>query len=105
MKRLFFALTGILFLAITSAAHASVACSAIPSADGTDRIYLYYDPSDISEIMREISQDDLVLYPDAEMAPKQVEGWVWMRYDDTQEDIWQGGVFGWVKVENIADCG
>ena len=82
------------FLAMTSSAQATVACSVLASAGGVESARLYSDPDAASEILRDIPLDDLVLYPDVERAPQQIEGWVWVRHDITQEAIWQAGLYG-----------
>jgi len=68
-------------------------------------VNLYSDPDDTSKVLRKIPLGDLVLYPQEDLAPTQAEGWVWVRHDLHQEAIWQSGIYGWVLVENISDCG
>jgi len=93
------------FLAMASAAHATIGCSVISGVDGAVSVHLYQDPDTGSEVLREIPLSDLVLYPQEEFAPTQAEGWVWVRHDITQESIWQSGIYGWLRIENILDCG
>ncbi|AVX04982.1 hypothetical protein MXMO3_02470 [Maritalea myrionectae] len=94
-----------LFLAMPSAAHATEACAITSNIEGATGVTLYAAPDDTSQVIREIPLDDLVLYPNEELAPAQHEGWVWVRHDTTQEDIWQCGEYGWVRIENLTDCG
>lgn len=93
------------FLAMTSAAHATIGCSAVSNVAGAAGVNLYHGPDDASGIMREIPLGDIVQYPQADLAPTQAEGWVWVRHDITQEVIWQSGIYGWMRIENISDCG
>lgn len=86
-------------LYMTSPALATVGCSVSAGAK------LYSDPDNTSKILREIPPSDLVLYPDEDLAPAKANGWVWVRHDLTQEAIWQSGIYGWMMVENISDCG
>ena len=77
-----------ILLAMTSAAHATVGCTVASLEVGAERANLYYDPDDASKVIREIPLGDIVRYLDEELAPVEVEGWVWVRHDITQEDIW-----------------
>lgn len=95
----------LIYFAVTSAAHATVACKVISSTAGAKNANLYSDPDDVSEIIREIPLGDLVRYPDDDLAPIHADGWIWVRHDITQENIWQSGIYGWMKPENTTDCG
>jgi len=90
---------------MTSPALATVGCSVSSEAIASKSVSLYSDPVDTSKVIREIPLGDIVLYPQADLAPAQADGWVWVRHDISQEEIWQSGVYGWVMVENISDCG
>ncbi|WP_085907521.1 hypothetical protein [Kiloniella majae] len=95
-----------IFLAITSPAHATVGCTVTSSTAEAEIANLYHAPNETSEIIREIPQGDIVLYPAQELAPMQVDDWAWVRHDITQEDIWTSGIYGWMKSENISEhCG
>lgn len=94
-----------LFFAMASAAQATVGCSVISDVAGVEYVDLYSEPDDSAAITREIPLGDLVLYPADDLAPQELEGWVWVRHDATQESIWQSGEYGWMKSENISDCG
>ena len=76
----------LIYFAVTSAAHATVACKVISSTAGAKNANLYSDPDDV-------------------LAPIHADGWIWVRHDITQEDIWQSGIYGWMKPENTTDCG
>jgi hypothetical protein len=104
-RSFFWAVSVFIFFSITSAAQATIACSVVSDEAEVESVNLYSDPDPTSGIVREIPVDDLVMYPESTLAPKQTEGWVWVRHDSTQEDIWQCGVYGWIKIENISDCG
>lgn len=105
MRRFYSALSACFFFALASAAQATEACAVIAvSADATG-VSLYAIPDDTSEIIRDVPLDDLVLYPNEDLAPGQYEGWVWVRHDATQEDIWQCGEYGWMRLEHLTDCG
>lgn len=93
------------FLAMTSVANATIGCAVTTNAAGTESANLYFDPDDASGIMRVIPLGDIVQYPEQDLAPTQADGWVWVRHDITQETLWQSGIFGWMRVENITDCG
>lgn len=93
------------FLTVTSAAHATIGCAVVSSQADADSVNLHSDPDDSSEILRKIPLDDIVLYPQSELAPAQADGWVWVRHDINQDAIWQKGIYGWLSVENISDCG
>ena len=62
-------------------------------------------PDDGAEILRAVPVNDLVLYPQQELAPEQVEGWAWVRHDPEQENIWQGGDRGWMQLVYMTTCG
>lgn len=92
-------------LCLASPAFATVGCSVLSTTIGQDSVTLYSDPDDMSIVVREIPVGDLVLYPEADLAPAKADGWVWVRHDLTQLEIWQSGEFGWMKIENISECG
>ncbi|MFD2204605.1 hypothetical protein [Kiloniella antarctica] len=95
-----------IFLAITSPAHATVGCMVKSNTAGAESANLYNAPDNTSETIREIPQGDIVLYPAQELAPVQTNDWVWVRHDITQEEIWNSGIYGWMKPENISEnCG
>lgn len=95
-----------IFLAMTSAAHATVGCTITSRVAGIENVNLYYDPNDASEVKREIPLGDIVQYPAQDLAPVQADDWVWVRYDPTQEIIWNSGIYGSMRPENISDfCG
>lgn len=85
-------------------AQASVACSVLV-ADGAQAAKLYEAPSLEAPLLREVPLDDLVVFPQADLAPTQAAGWAWVRHDPTQQDIWQSGDYGWVPEDLLADCG
>ena len=93
------------FLAIASTAQATVACSVVSDAENITSVSLFSEPDDASTRLRDMPLGDLVEYPQEELAPTQAEGWAWVRHDITQDVIWQTGMFGWIRIENIADCG
>lgn len=72
---------------------------------GTQSIPLYALPDAASDVIRNVPVGDLMLYPQQELAPQQSEDWIWVRHDISQEDIWQGGEFGWVRPDNLTICG
>ncbi len=95
-----------IFLAISSPVHATVGCTVIANTVEIKSANLYHAPNETSEIIREIPQGDIVLYPDQELAPMQTDDWIWVRHDITQKDIWTSGTYGWMKPENISEyCG
>lgn len=94
-----------ILLAMASAAQATVGCAVVSDEVEAKSVKLYEAPDDGSAPLREVPLGDLVLYPDTELAPMQAQGWVWVRHDITQQAIWQSGIYGWMRVENIADCG
>ena len=99
------ALFGVFALALGGVeAQASVACSVL-AADEDQVAKLYEAPSLEAPLLREVPLDDLVLLPQADLAPIQAAGWVWVRHDPTQQDIWQSGDYGWVPEGLLADCG
>jgi hypothetical protein len=106
MKRMVFyaALVGAV-LAVTSTAHATVGCTVVSDEEGAVSVNLYAAPEETSEIVREVPTGDIVDYPDEDLAPAQAEGWAWVGHDATQETIWQIGDFGWMRIENISECG
>ena len=93
----------VVFLCISSPTFATVGCSA--SSSQSESVTLYSGPGETGTIIREIPLGDIVLLPDEDLAPAQADGWVWVRHDETQDAIWQSGVFGWLKAEAISDCG
>lgn len=93
------------FLAMTSVAQATVGCAVTSGTAGTENANLHSDPDDASRIIREIPPGDIVQYPQQDLAPAQADGWVWVQHDITQEALWQSGIYGWLKVGNISDCG
>lgn len=99
----------VVFLAVVvttaSTAQATIACSIVSHAQNKTSVSLFLEPDGTSVAIREVPVGDLVVYPQEELAPAQAEGWVWVRHDMTQETIWQTGMFGWVRSENIANCG
>lgn len=103
-SRLYAASAGV-FLVMTSAAQATIGCAVVANAVGAESASLYSDPDDASEILRKIPPGDIVQSAQADLAPAQAEGWIWVRHDITQETIWQSGIYGWMKAENISDCG
>jgi hypothetical protein len=95
-----------IFLAMTSAANATIGCAVTSSVVGAESANLYHGPDDASGIIREIPLGDIVQYPAQELAPVQVDDWIWVRHDITQEVIWNSGIYGWMRPENISDfCG
>ncbi|WP_120497942.1 SH3 domain-containing protein [Kiloniella sp. EL199] len=103
---LHFAVSMSIFLATTSQAQATVGCTVIANTTEAENANLYLAPNETSEIIREIPQGDIVLYPDQELAPEQTDNWIWVRHDMTQKDIWTNGIYGWMKTENISEyCG
>lgn len=94
-----------LFLALTSAAHATIACSAIAVETSAKSARLYFEPDETSPVMRDVPLNDLVMYPDTDLAPTQAEGWAWVRHDISQADVWQDGLYGWMKLEDMSECG
>lgn len=106
MGRSLYCVAGVsVFLAMTSVAQATIGCAVTSNAAGTENANLYFEPDDASGITREIPLGDLVQYPQQDLAPAQADGWVWVRHDITQEILWQSGIYGWMRVENISDCG
>ncbi|MDP2517535.1 hypothetical protein [Shimia thalassica] len=83
----------------TGAAHAALACSVMKDAA------LYELPTEQSAIIRIVPAQDLVQFPQQDLAPEQVEDWYWVKHDPTQEDIWQGGDPGWMQIAILNDCG
>ena len=106
MKRMVFhaALVGAV-LVTASTAPATVGCTVVSDQAGAESANLYTAPDETSEIVREVPTGDIVEYPDEDLAPAQAEGWAWVRHDATQETIWQTGDFGWMRIENISECG
>ncbi len=92
-------------LCMTSPLFATVGCSVSSGSTGSENVKLYSEPDGASKVLRKIPLGDIVLYPEEEEAPAQAEGWIWIRHDLHQEGIWQSGIFGWVLVENLSDCG
>ncbi|MGR3616253.1 MAG: hypothetical protein ACU0BB_09440 [Paracoccaceae bacterium] len=102
---IFLATTLSLGLGLTTSAMATVACTATAKDPGTQSIPLYALPDAASDVIRNVPVGDLMLYPQQELAPQQSEDWIWVRHDISQEDIWQGGEFGWVRPDNLTICG
>lgn len=92
-------------LALSSGANATVACSVVSEKEGKSDVALYALPDGASEILHLVPVGDLVVYPQSDLAPSQAEGWAWIRYDPTQEDIWHSGTEGWMIETTLADCG
>ena len=88
----------------STGAKASVACSVL-ATDGEKAAKLYLTPALESPLLREVPMGDLVLYPQADLAPSQADGWAWVRHDPSQKDIWQSGDFGWIPEDRLTDCG
>ena len=105
-QRLRCAVTASFFLIMTAPAHATVGCTVMSNKAGAETVNLYLQPDDTSGVLSEIPLDDIVLYPVQELAPEHADNWVWVRYDSTQEDIWNSGIYGWMRPEDISDfCG
>lgn len=101
----FVASIGILF-ALSTAAHATVGCDVVSPIHGAKSVNLYTEPSDTSEVIREVPLGDIVLYPAQELAPHKSDTWVWVRHDASQENIWNSGAYGWMKPDNMGEyCG
>lgn len=92
-------------VALASAAQATVACAVVSSVSGARGADMVSEPGEGSDVIREIPLGDLVLFPQQDLSPTEAEGWVWVQHDITQEDIWQSGIFGWMREENLSDCG
>lgn len=89
---------------VGTTALATVACSVVPEV-GAEAVPMYSAPEMTSDIVRAVPIGDLVLYPQAELAPEQAVGWAWVRHDPTQDDIWQSGDYGWIPEEQLDLCG
>ena len=83
---------------------ATVACSVFATGKGAS-VDLLEQPEDMSTALRAVPAGDLVFFATQELAPTQKAGWIWVRHDKTQEDIWQAGIYGWMREENLIDCG
>jgi hypothetical protein len=106
LKQTYLKIVGLCFAwAAGSAAHATIACQIVVDPKGVGVAPLFVDAVETAEVIRNLPADDLVFYVDEDLAPRKVEDWFWVRHDVTQEDIWQSGEFGWVRSENIGDCG
>ncbi|MEQ9693431.1 hypothetical protein [Shimia sp. SDUM112013] len=90
---------------ISHGAEASVACTVLNNSVTETTVTLYAAPDAAAAPLRQVPSGDLVLYPQADLAPKQAAGWAWVRHDKTQRDIWQSGLYGWMPLENLTDCG
>lgn len=97
--------TACAILGASHAAQATIGCQvvALDAKDASAR--LYQRPDDGSEVLRRVTLGDIVFYPDDSLAPDRVQGWAWVRHDISQEDIWQSGIYGWMRVETIDTCG
>lgn len=92
-------------LCCPGAAFATIACSATASDGIAEAIPMFDRPNANANPLREIPVDDLVVYPQEDLAPQQVEGWAWVRHDPKQSDIWQSGDYGWLRTIHLTDCG
>ncbi len=92
-------------LVINTTAYATVGCEVVALDAKSASARLHRLPDATSNVLRAIAVGDIVFYPDADLAPQQAEGWVWVRHDITQQDIWQSGIYGWMMNETIAACG
>ena len=88
-----------------SPAGATVGCSVVSALAGASVVPLFAAPDATSQVLEDVPTGSIVFYPQDDLAPERLEGWVWVRYDATQEAIWQSGVYGWMTAESIADCG
>ncbi|MEJ8473446.1 hypothetical protein [Roseibium algae] len=104
-QRFYCAASVSVLLAMTATANSTIACSIISNVQGAESIGLYRLADETSGIIRKIPLGDLVEYPAEDLAPTQAEGWAWVRHDINQDVIWQTGVYGWMKIESISDCG
>lgn len=104
MRAAIAALTSLFLVSLASPAAATVACTVVADADQL-MVQLRSDAAETADAIRDIPVGDLVVYPQEPLAPKQVEGWVWVRHDAAQTVIWQTGEFGWLRILNIANCG
>lgn len=84
---------------------ATVGCEVV-SDTGTQTVPLFYGPgADAVLVLRQIPVGDIVRLLNDDLAPSTSDGWVWVHHEITQSRIWQGGITGWVKDSQIADCG
>ncbi|KEJ95670.1 hypothetical protein SAMN05444149_105222 [Pseudosulfitobacter pseudonitzschiae] len=90
---------------VSSPALASEACEVVATVAGAASVPLHAEPDESSDLLYLVPVGDIVLYPQQDMAPAQSESWLWVRHDRTQRDIWQSGIAGWLRVENVTDCG
>ncbi|UOA26683.1 hypothetical protein [Pseudosulfitobacter sp. DSM 107133] len=105
IRSLICATTACALLAFTAPAQASIGCSVVSGDKGAQSVSMYANPEDTAQNLHDIPLGDIVLYPQADLAPAKADGWVWVRHDINQTDIWQSGTYGWLKAENITDCG
>ena len=96
-------LSALFLLTAAPPAQATIACTVV-SGDGA-AVALLAEPGAVADKIRDIPVGDLVVYPQEDLAPDKVAGWVWVQHDETQTAIWQTGAFGWLRAENIQDCG
>ena len=98
-----FLAAGVFTTLLPTAGHATFACTVVAVEGETGPVWLYSEPDKSSEQIRELPVGDLVNYPNTDFEQK--EGWVFVRHDPSQEDIWQGGDPGWVPRANVTTCG
>lgn len=90
---------------MSTAAWATFGCEIVSGEKGATVVSLLEAPDLTSKPVSEVPLGDIVRYFNQELAPKQVEGWAWVRHDPEQMTFWQTGPFGWLREENLADCG
>tara|TARA_R110000764_G_scaffold11553_2_gene34607 strand:- start:538 stop:858 length:321 start_codon:yes stop_codon:yes gene_type:complete len=90
---------------MSSPALASEACEVVATVAGAASVPLHAEPDQSSDLLHVVPVGDIVLYPQQDLAPARSESWLWVRHDSTQRDIWQSGIAGWLRVENVTDCG
>lgn len=94
-----------IMIAMGHAANATIGCQVVALDAKDASAGLYQAPDGSAPILSRIPLGDIVFYPDNDLAPRQAQGWVWVRHDSTQQDIWNNGVYGWMRVETIDICG
>lgn len=99
------ALTGLFVILLAAAGRPAWATFGCPVIGGDDGFALLHaEPSDEATVIRKVPDEAMVSLIDYPPTPAP-DGWAAVKHDENGSDRWGIGTFGWMRRDDLGECG